>query len=439
MRYGDTPHYALSVTFAAISQLVFFVADGLLVYRCYLVFIDRRAVYIPLMVNYAANVIISLIEIFPLQVWRRGKDKSYTITEVEFDLVASNILPSAWFVTSLATNILVTGFIIFRIFHRVAPPTHATQLLNSDEGVAQVVSGVAGENGGDFGRSLAIRTRISNFWRRWRNKDRWNSRSWYSRVIAVLIQAALAPALCGTAALIFLYTPWKISRLSQQVTYRLLLTLWLATSVYRCYLVFIDRRAVYLPIMAVYAICVVNSMVELYPLTLLLNEYVPVPGSGHENLLWPKRKNGDGWQWQSLYTRVVVILIEAALPPALCGIASMITFFSRDTVMTKQWQRDGRDWSQEMVVRLFMTLWLGTSVLAPQLIAIHTLRKKERSMLGAHSLSTMVATTERHRLSTLVFRDEHGVETRATNEVAGIPESAIELPNARRALPVGPS
>ena len=78
-------------------------------------------------------------------------------------------------------------------------------------------------------------------------------------------------------------------------------------------------------------------------------------------------------------------------------------------------------------------------VLAPQLIAIHTLRKKERSMLGVHSLSTMVATTERHRLSTLVFRDEHGVETRATNEVAGIPESAIELPNTRRALPVGPS
>ena len=226
--------------------------------------------------------------------------------------------------------------------------------------------------------------------------------------------------------------------------------------------------------MAVYAICVgeyeiframytgpstaiVNSMVELYPLTLLLNEYVPVPGSSHENMvqenpirrivenhllkswfatslmtnflvtisiiwriisqlptyrcaplirfdlpvanasadgqdngfrsnsregrrgvrsrccalltwtpqLWPKRKNGDGWQWQSLYTRVVVILIEAALPPALCGIASMITFFSGDTVMTKQWQRDGRDWSREVVVRLFMTLWLGTSVCFP--------------------------------------------------------------------------
>jgi hypothetical protein len=77
---------------------------------------------------------------------------------------------------------------------------------------------------------------------------------------------------------------------------------------------------------------------------------------------WRKCRNEDGWHWQSLYTRVVVVLIEAALPPALCGIASVIVFFSKDSVMTKQWQRDGRDLGQEVVIRLFMTLWLGTSV-----------------------------------------------------------------------------
>jgi hypothetical protein len=157
---------------------------------------------------------------------------------------------------------------------------------------------------------------------------------------------------------------------------------------------------------------------------------------------WRKWRYGDRWHWQSLYTRVIVILIEAALPPALCGVASAIAFYSKVSVVKPQFRRPGRDWGQEVFVRLFLTLWLGTSVclsflvgglarivlisftllfyqvLAPQLIAIHALHKRQRSMLGVDSLSSARGATERHRLEPLAFRDEHGVETQTTDEGA---------------------
>ncbi|RXW12524.1 hypothetical protein EST38_g13332 [Candolleomyces aberdarensis] len=56
IRYRDTLDYTLSFAFGIIAQLVFFIADGLLVYRCYLIFIDRRAIYMPVMAIYASYI-----------------------------------------------------------------------------------------------------------------------------------------------------------------------------------------------------------------------------------------------------------------------------------------------------------------------------------------------------------------------------------------------
>jgi hypothetical protein len=72
-----------------------------------------------------------------------------------------------------------------------------------------------------------------------------------------------------------------------------------------------------------------------------------------------KWASNDNSRWQSVYTKVVVILIEAMLLPALCGIATIITWFTGTASST-----DSSRWTYHRVLalRIFLTLWLGNSV-----------------------------------------------------------------------------
>ena len=53
--------------------------------------------------------------------------------------------------------------------------------------------------------------------------------------------------------------------------------------------------------------------------------------------------------------------------------------------------------------------------LAPQLIAIHALQRRQRSVLEVSSLNCGVGTKEIPQLEPLVFRDAHGIGTQITN------------------------
>ena len=64
----------------------------------------------------------------------------------------------------------------------------------------------------------------------------------------------------------------------------------------------------------------------------------------------------DRWHWQSVYTGVNIMLIEAALPPALCGVAAVISFYFGQGYMHTS------SLGQRAVFRFFSTLWLGASV-----------------------------------------------------------------------------
>lgn len=70
------------------------------------------------------------------------------------------------------------------------------------------------------------------------------------------------------------------------------------------------------------------------------------------------RNFASRWHWDSVYTRLVVILIEAALPPAFCGTTAVILYYGRDYWF---WRESG-SLGNLLVLRLFLTLWLGTSV-----------------------------------------------------------------------------
>ncbi|RXW11859.1 hypothetical protein EST38_g13996 [Candolleomyces aberdarensis] len=118
IHYRETLDYKLCFAFAIIAQLVLWIADGLLVYRCYLIFIDRRAVYVPVIAIYTICIMVSMIEAYPALEVRGYPDLPDSGSHLE--QAAEYELLILWFTTSLMTNILVTGFIISRIFHRLS-------------------------------------------------------------------------------------------------------------------------------------------------------------------------------------------------------------------------------------------------------------------------------------------------------------------------------
>ncbi|KAJ2923214.1 hypothetical protein H1R20_g13881, partial [Candolleomyces eurysporus] len=124
VRSRDTLDHMLSFAFGIIAQLILFIADGLLVYRCYLIFIDKRAVYIPVMVIYVICIVISMLELYPTLGFQ---DEFLAVTGTHVVRaysplrgIAETDMLICWFITSLITNILVTTSIISRIFRQLS-------------------------------------------------------------------------------------------------------------------------------------------------------------------------------------------------------------------------------------------------------------------------------------------------------------------------------
>lgn len=95
---------------------------------------------------------------------------------------------------------------------------------------------------------------------------------------------------------------------------------------------------------------------------LIIHRIVQVQRQSHGNDAdsgyW-RRGINDGSRSQSLYSKVIAILIEAVLPPALCGIATIVTWF---TGTASSADSSGWTYHRVLALRMFLTLWLGTSV-----------------------------------------------------------------------------
>ncbi|RXW23833.1 hypothetical protein EST38_g2029 [Candolleomyces aberdarensis] len=185
--------------------------------------------------------------------------------------------------------------------------------------------------------------------------------------------------------------------------------------VYRCYIIFsAEGDLIYVSAVAVYVVTVAMSMLEMCG-NYIFNEKSPegprdmvtlVPTSLNDlRYMWltfslitnflstgliitrivqlrPSSDGDDGngcvgsasddnSRWQSVYAKVVAILIEAMLLPAFCGTATIIAWFTGTASGT---DLSGWTYPRVLILRMFLTLWLGNNVLAPQLIAIHTLK-----------------------------------------------------------------
>ncbi|KAJ2912738.1 hypothetical protein MD484_g7674, partial [Candolleomyces efflorescens] len=95
---------ALCLAFAILAQLFLFIADGLLVYRCYQIFVKMRYVYIPVMVVYVVYFGVSILQLYPPM---KAPDQVVYLKSGPFYAV--------WLGTSITINIVVTTAIITRI------------------------------------------------------------------------------------------------------------------------------------------------------------------------------------------------------------------------------------------------------------------------------------------------------------------------------------
>ncbi|RXW17884.1 hypothetical protein EST38_g7958 [Candolleomyces aberdarensis] len=95
---------ALCLAFAILAQLFLFIADGLLVYRCYQIFVNVRTVYIPVVVIYVVYFGVSMLQLYPPM-----KATSEVVN------LKSGPFYAVWLATSIAINIVVTAAITTRI------------------------------------------------------------------------------------------------------------------------------------------------------------------------------------------------------------------------------------------------------------------------------------------------------------------------------------
>jgi hypothetical protein len=75
---------------------------------------------------YLTISVVSMIEVYPtVQVNNRWRPLLYS-EDSGLAAAAKGVLPAVWFATSLATNIVVTSFIISRIFRQLTLPASLT-------------------------------------------------------------------------------------------------------------------------------------------------------------------------------------------------------------------------------------------------------------------------------------------------------------------------
>ncbi|KAJ2912742.1 hypothetical protein MD484_g7678, partial [Candolleomyces efflorescens] len=207
--YADKTEYFLHFMFARIFQVIFLVADGLLVYRCYIIFSSQRnRIYLAAVAIYVVTLAVSVMEMCGFFAYAEGPVQGardlWTLAPVATTL---NDLRYMWLTFSLITNLLSTGLIVHRIVQVCRRPCPS-----DDDGLDDT--------------SLKWESN---------NDSRWHSV--YAKVVFILIEAMLLPALCGIATIVTWLTGTASSTDSSRWTYhrvlalRMFLTLWVGNGV----------------------------------------------------------------------------------------------------------------------------------------------------------------------------------------------------------------